>query len=395
MDIERINAVVRSTAPAPLHQKLREAIQEQIVDGTLKPGETLPSERVMKEHFGVSRATVRQAVNALIQDGFLQSIPGTGTFVLELPVKSTASGLVGLITSSPNFNFFYPQLTAAFNQRIRQAGYGLVMALHSEHADLLEQMVDELLAQNVVALAITPPRYGSIQAILARLRRMSVPVVLIGRHIGGINGVDVVATDNETIGYTATRHLIDLGHRHIVHLGLLEYSTGDERAAGYRRAMNEAGLPPHIYQLAEETRPADELTSGAPREHLAEPARVAVHQIWGAATNGRDLPQPTAMFCFNDIVAMGAYKALRELQLAIPRDVSLISVDNLITVRHFEVPLSTFALPGESIGEHSAEILLRRLSGDVSPANLLMLPASFIPRSSTAPAPQKGEPYVG
>ncbi len=385
MDIERIKAMVQSATPAPLHYKLREAIHAQIMDGTLKPGETLPSERSMKNHFGVSRATVRQAVNSLIQDGFLQSIAGTGTFVLEVPTKPQAAGLIGLITSSPNFNFFYPQLTAAFNLGIRQSGYGLVMALHGEDANALSQVVDELLAQNVVALAITPPRYGDITHVLDRLRRVNVPLVFIGRD-SMTKGVDVVTTDNEAIGYQATRHLIELGHRHIVHLGLPDYSTGDDRAVGYQRAMREAGLPPHIYQLSEEIHPNDTTAFGAPREHLADPAREAVYQIWGTPDHASNLPQPTAIFCFNDIVAMGAYKALRELRRAIPHDVSLISVDNLITVRHFEVPISTFALPGEAIGQHSAEILLKRLTGDSSRVEVIRLPAEFIPRASTAPS---------
>src|SRR5690606_19727492 len=98
-------AAVISPTPAPLHQKLRDAIHEQIADGTLKAGETLPSERVMKDFLGLSRATVRQAINTLIQDGFLQSIAGTGTFVLEQASKPSMKGLIGLISSSPNFNF--------------------------------------------------------------------------------------------------------------------------------------------------------------------------------------------------------------------------------------------------------------------------------------------------
>lgn len=380
MDIQRIQAAVQSATPAPLYQKLRDAIHEQIADGTLQPGETLPSERAMKEHFGVSRATVRQAVNALIQEGFLQSIAGTGTFVLERRVQNSPIGLIGLITSSPNFNFFYPQLTAAFNQRIRQAGYGLAMALHDERAELLDQMVSDLLRQNVVALAITPPRYGDMQATLGRLRQLKIPVVIIGRYAHNVNA-DVVATDNHDIGYRATRHLIERGHQHIAYIGLLAYSTGDARAAGYQQALREADLPPHIYQLHEEGQTHTAGANGSvPREHLAEPAQIAAQQIWGTETT---LPQPTAAFCFNDIVAMGVYKALRDMNRAIPQDVSLVSVDNLLTIRHFEVPLSTFALPGEAIGERSADILLRRLAGNASQTETVLLPASFIARAST------------
>jgi GntR family transcriptional regulator of arabinose operon len=378
MDIARIKEAVNASTPAPLHEKLREAIREQVQDGTLQPGDSLPSERTMKNHFGVSRSTVRQAINALIQDEVLQSIAGTGTFVLEQTQPVTSTPLIGLITSSPNFHFFYPQLTAAFNRRLRDAGYGFVMALHNEQADTLQRMIDELLAQNVVALAITPPRYGDIRPTLERLKRDNVPVIFIGRNTP-IPGIDVVATDNESIGYAATRYLLDNGHRYIVYIGLLDYSTGRERAAGYQRALEEAGLPPHIVQLTEAPQITANGASSAPREHLVAPAQDATHQLWSAGNNQQ---QPTAAFCFNDIVAMGVYKALRDSNRAIPGDVSLISVDNLITVRHFEIPLTTFALPGEEIGIQSAEILLRRLSGDAAAAERVLLPATFIERES-------------
>jgi GntR family transcriptional regulator of arabinose operon len=383
MDTQRIQAHVQSATPAPLHQKLREAIREQVLDGTLPPGTTLPSERLMKEQFGISRATVRQAINALIQDGFLQSIPGTGTFVLQQETKPTTTGLIGLITSSPNFTFFYPQLTAAFNERIREASYGLVMTLHSEHAELLDKMVDELLAHNIVGLAITPPRYGDVSGTLARVRRQGIPVVFVGRNFP-TDSVDVIAPDNHWIGYQATRHLIELGHERIAYIGLLDYSTGAERSAGYRQAMEEANLPPMMMPINEAeigTAQPEDQPAGSPREHLAGPAQHKAHEIWSAANT---LPHPTAAFCFNDIVAMGVYKGLRELNLAIPNDVSLVSVDNLITVRHFEVPLSTYALPGQQIGIRSAEILLRRLAGDAAPAQRFLLQSDFVPRASAA-----------
>lgn len=377
MNIDRIRDTVGAPTPAPLHQKLRDAIFEQISDGTLKAGDTLPSERAMKEHFGVSRATVRQAVTTLIQEGYLQSVAGTGTFVLEQSRKMTSAGLIGLITSSPNFNFFYPQLTAAFNDRIRSAGYGLVMSLHNEDANTLGQIADELLAQNVVGLAITPPRYGDLMPILNRLRRQKVPVVMIGRSTQ--HAVDVVATDNDLIGYTATQYLLQQGHQHIAFVGLLDYSTGQERANGYKRALEEVNLPPHIVQINENANTKYHNQSDVPREHLVPPAQDAAYQTWGRDDG---IPEPTAAVCFNDITAMGVYKALRNLKKRIPEDVSLVSVDNLITVRHFEVPLTTFALPGEEIGVRSAEILLRRLSGDAAPAQTILLPAQFIERES-------------
>jgi DNA-binding LacI/PurR family transcriptional regulator len=379
MDTQRIKQHLASPTAAPLHQKLRDAIQAQISDGTLSPGDILPSERLLKEILNISRATIRQAVNTLIQDGFLQSIAGTGTFVLEQRDPPTMRHLIGLVTSSPNFNFFYPQLTAAFHERIREAGYGVVMALHNEQANTLDQIVNELLAQGVCALAITPPRYGDITPTIERLKQRNIPLVFVGRRVA-LQDVDSIATDNEAIGYQATRHLLELGHRHIAYIGLMDYSTGKERMEGYRRALDEAALPPYIVQLSE-PEPALNRSSGVvPREHLAEPAQSVAHQIWGGL---HQHSQPTAAFCFNDIVAMGVYKGLRSIGCRIPHDVSLISVDNLITVSHFEVPLTTFALPGEAIGIRSAETLLNRLLLNKFPTREVLLPATFVMGEST------------
>lgn len=385
MDLDRIKELVHGPTPAPLHVRLRRAIHAQIIDGTLTPGESLPSERALQEYLDVSRATVRQAIGALIQAGLLQSVAGTGTFVLEPQDSVTGSGLglIGLIVSTPNFHFFYPQLAAAFNAVVRRSDYGLVMALHNEEVEVLADIVDELLAQNVVALALTPPRYGDLTPVVNRLRQRHVPFIFIGRP-GSTPLVDCVATDNHQIGYDATRHLIELGHRRILHVNLPGYSTGQDRAAGYCRAMEEAGLEPDILHISE-PRPDPSVAAGdvssTVEDHLAGPARQMVLDVMSSG----DYDDVTGIFCFNDVTAMGVYKALRELSLRIPQDVSLISVDNLVTVRHFEVPLTTFALPGQEIGRQGAELLLIRLAGDTMPPQCHLLPAPLVKRLSTAP----------
>lgn len=379
MDFERLKARFQTQTPSPLHVRLREGIQEQIEDNTLPPGSKLPSERELQEMLGVSRATVRQALRFLIDNDLLQSTPGTGTFVLESAVVEKR--LVGLIVSGPNFHFFYPQLAAAFSTCLRQSGYVTSLVMHNEQVEHLIEAIQELMAQNVAALAITPPRHGDrslLDSWLAELTVANVPVVFIGRQTARYPHIDCIATDNWRIGYEATRHLLELGHRRIVHIGILDYSTGRSRAEGYRQAMIEAGLEPSILQISDEV-PDPALPGSSPSEHLATPAYQIALELWST-------DRPTAVFCFNDVSAMGVYKALRDLALRIPEDVSLISVDNLLTTRHFEVPLTTFALPGEAIGCRGAEVLLRRIAGKVDTPELQLLAAPIIIRASTAPA---------
>jgi DNA-binding LacI/PurR family transcriptional regulator len=230
----------------------------------------------------------------------------------------------------------------------------------------------------VAALAFTPPRYGSVQRVVARLHEKDVPFVFVGRRNPGMV-VDTIATNNELIGQQATRHLIELGHRRIVHLGFLDYSTGQDRARGYRQVMEDAGLMPQIIEIPMPPSVPD--SQGIPTEHLADPAHDVARQLWGPDAQ----EAPTAAFCFNDMVAMGVYKALREAGRKIPQEVSLVSVDNLPTVRHFEVPLTSFALPGGEIGKESASLLLRRLSAFEATPRSYLLPATFVERDSAAP----------
>lgn len=378
LDIDRIKKELESMPPAPIHTKLRQAIQIQILDGTLEPGESLPSERSLKESLDLSRATIRSAMSSLIQANFLHSVPSIGTYVLDPRKAETKAGLIGLIVTGPNFHFFYPQLAASFNARIRQAGYGMMMSLHNDFVDSLEEVVDQMLAQNVLAIALVPPRYGNINSVIAKLHNANVPFIFIGRR-GNNPLIDSVTVDNVQVGYQATKHLINLGHRRIVHVGFQDYSTGQDRAEGYLNAMKEAGLTPTII---EPEMPQNLLKSGVtPNEHLADPTYQTVVSFLKQST-----ADPfSAMFCFNDVVAMGAYKAVRDMNLHIPSDISLISVDDLPTIRHFEVPLTTFGLPSNEIGIQGAAILLRRINGEEISPKTYLLPAQIVKRASSAP----------
>lgn len=379
MNLDRLKIDFDSSAPAPLHAKLSDALLNQISDGTSQPGDILPSERQLHTLLNLSRPTIRQAINSLIQQGLVQRVPGKGTFVLEPEKTKTPTGLIGLIVSRPNFHFFYPQLAAAFDDRVRQSNFGMVMALHGDRADLLSEVIEGLLlSQHIVGLAITPPRFGNAMRVIQRLRRANVPFVFIGRQDADVQ-VDSVSPDNQQIGYQATRHLIDMGHRRITHLGFSDYSTGASRLEGYQLALAEAELSPDFVEVPEHISTGIAgIDDEDPSTRIAVPAHQAALEMLGRKE------RPTAVFCFNDMVALGVYKAARELGLRIPNDVSIVAVDNLPTLTHFEVPLTTFALPGGDIGRQGANLLLRRIAGEEMGPQQYLLPAPMIRRASVS-----------
>ncbi len=172
LDVGRIKAELAAQGPAPLHYRLRSALQVQILDKTLSPNEALPSERVLGEQLGVSRTTIRQALRGLAEGGFIKPVVGAGSFVLEpRAAASEAAGLVGVVVPDRFFYVYYAQLASAINNRLRDAGYRVDMSLHNAQTKNLARIVDGLLDQGVVGMALCPTDDAEVLPIMDRLPR--------------------------------------------------------------------------------------------------------------------------------------------------------------------------------------------------------------------------------
>ncbi len=380
LDFERIIQDLQTPAAAPLHARLRGAIQAQLMDGTLQPGEALPSERALREKLGISRATVRQAIKNLINDGYLKSVVGAGTFVLGPKQASPHNTLIGIIVPDSNYYIYYPELASSLSYGLRNAGYRVDTSIHNERQQTLSEIVAGLLAQEVAAVVIVAPTQHDDYHIIRQLQSKGVIVMLLTRYFDNFEKIDYIGADNQGIGKEATQYLIDLGHTGIVHVAASKTSTAFDRATGYVQAMQAAGLVPQIFIAPDEPFEFPEDLNLMPYVLKIEPT-----QLWGRVVQ-REI---TAVFTFNDEIAGWVQKEIRKFNLTIPHDLSLISVDNMPYAGFFDTPLTTFALPGEEMGKQTADLLLRRLAGEAFPPQYILLPARFVERLSTDAPPQK------
>jgi DNA-binding LacI/PurR family transcriptional regulator len=168
-------------------------------------------------------------------------------------------------------------------------------------------------------------------------------------------------------GFVATTHLISLGHRRIAYIGkTVQARDAIERIAGYRAALDVANLPldPQL-QYAGNFTEADGYTATRALLELPEP--------------------PTAIFAGNDRQAAGVYRALHELNVRVPDDMSVIGFDDLPYTELMNPPLTTVHAPRLELGRMAATMLLRLINGEALDMTRVVLPTEFIERQSCRP----------
>lgn len=204
------------------------------------------------------------------------------------------------------------------------------------------------------------------------LKRRNVPLVLLER-VRGLPA-SLVDVDNVETSRAAVEHLIGLGHTRIVHFAGPAYSMHSlEREDGVRRAFSAS---------RQMLRDEDVIAAGA---HLEDGYRAGLATFRGRAPHER----PTAVTCYNDLVAIGLYRALHELGLRVPEDVSVIGWDDIALCEYLPVPLTTVRVPMVEMGTQAARLLLRHVGAEATVApQRVSLDASLVVRGSTGPAPR-------
>ncbi len=206
-----------------------------------------------------------------------------------------------------------------------------------------------------------PPTPREAQRILAS----NIPTVLIDGYHPDLNCIYI---DNVAGGYTATKHLIELGHRRIGYLGdpiddPIGFFVSRDRFQGYRRALDEAGIPFN------------------PAYH-----REGQHSLESGREMARSLLQqpnpPTALFAFSDTIAFGVMEAAKELGLSIPDDLALIGFDDIELARLYG--LSTMRQQLFQTGVTGAEMLLNLIGNPDTEQRQIQLSTELIVRHSTA-----------
>jgi LacI family transcriptional regulator len=244
----------------------------------------------------------------------------------------------------------------------------VMLCCNDRSVAIQKEQVELLRSRMVDGLIISPT--GDDALLRQALAHCDVPVVLIDRVVEGLE-CDAVVIDNRAAVTEAMQYLLGLGHRQIGFVsGLLESFTGRERLAGYYAALDAAGI---------------ERAS-----HHVQLGNFRVDEAYDAALRLMNGPNPpTAIFSSNNLMVIGVMKALRDLGLSCPEDVSVAGLDDFPWSDAFKPYLTTVEQPVRAIGERAAQLLLERMDGhDTQEARTIVLQGELKIRASCLPAAQ-------
>ncbi|MEJ1105822.1 MULTISPECIES: LacI family DNA-binding transcriptional regulator [unclassified Kribbella] len=332
--------------------------------------------REVAERAGVSVRTVSNVVN-----DFPQVAPETRAKVQraldELGYQPNAvartlrrgrSGLIALVLPELDVPYF-AELTRAVIEQAAAAGYTVVVdQTDGDPVRERELVMRGSRAAMFDGLIFNPLALGDADL---RDRPSSTPVVLLGERVVQ-GGLDHIMVDNVGAAELATRHLIELGRQRIAAIGDQSDEsrrTGRLRTEGYQNALRAAGLEivPELIRPTEFFHRADGAAAMADLLALPEP--------------------PDAVFCYNDLLALGALRTILSRGLRVPEDIALVGFDDIEDGRYSTPSLTTIRPDKTQIAKHAVQLLLNRLDGDQSPPAELPADYDLAIRESTTGKP--------
>lgn len=314
--------------------------------------------RVINGHPSVSPPTRERVERAIAELGYRPN-----TAARALVTRSTRT--IGLITV--NVSQYGPvQTMVGLEMAAREAGYALSVAvLHDQSGASMREAVDRFVAQSVDAILVLATYDTAVEA----LRGFVPPVPLVAVQGSESRLFPAVHVEQQQGAALATQHLIELGHDTVHHVsGPPDSQEARGRTIGWRRELLAAGafVPEPLHG---DWWPASGYAAG---KEIA--SRIKHRKRGPAGTH--------AIFVANDQMALGLLHALREEQLCVPEDVSVVGFDDVPEAAFYSPPLTTVRQDFRELGRRGVELVLARLAGEN--ASLPPVPAELVLRRSTA-----------
>lgn len=326
----------------PKYMLLVNWIKNKIETNDLKYGEKLFSENELSSMFGISRQTVRQAINILVQEKYMESRQGSGTYITyNALAKHQPNMMIGVVTTYVGA-YIFPNIIRGIETVLTEHNYSMQLAFTHNKVQNESRVLRSMLEKGVDGMIVEPTQSGlpnpNIE-IYNEIERQRIPILFINSFYPNVK-IPHVALNDRLVGFLATEYLIRAGHKRIAGIFKSDDNQGHLRYAGYLEALLKSGAEIH-----------DENVLWYSTEDMVDSSLDSKRVL-------RRIKDCTGLVCYNDEVALGIVDLLKQNQIFVPNDISLVSVDNSDLAGLCEVPLTSVAHPMDLLGETAARNML-------------------------------------
>ena len=367
------------------HKLIYDQICDNILKGTYKPGQKLPTENELAEYYNTSRPTIGRAMRELQQKGLIVRYQGQGTFVKEAPTDAHRS--FGILVhwqvqpEDPKVATIFGSIVPEILKYSSQSNYSLLLNdlpedINSNPVERAQSIVRKLVDSNVAGVFFTPLELSDNQAANENIAKSfddaGISLVLLDRDLTDSyhrSNYDVIGINNEQAAMILVCHLVQQGCKKIdfIHGPVISTAVND-RIRGYHFALEE-----HGFEVTKER-----LHSLDSKMLNSQPENLVAQSIIEKIKSG-DID---ALVCVNDSTAADVMLYLLSNGIKIPKDVKIVGFDDLPISQSLPVPLTTMRQPVEALAYEAVRTMLNRQEKPDSPARDIFLKTELVVRKS-------------
>lgn len=352
---------VKNRPGSPLYISVKEAMLSAIRSGLFEPGQRLPSTKSLSEQLSVSLVTTHRAMQELEAHGIVDRVQGRGTFVTDRDAKDRRRTKLALVMQSEASlaDFYHGQIIE-----------GMHRAGRDEDADLLILPYQPKLRSDCQAFLLIN-QFPEAIAEFCSSHAADKPIMIVGARHEQLPSLDI---DNADLIKQAVRHAHRMGHRHLGYLGgAPQLSNSLDRGRGFDEACDELGIP-------------------AKQRHRlnAENWQLSGDEKMALSRMLTQTDRPTALIAGGYYLSLDTYQVANTLGLSIPRDLTVVGVDDPPSAVHLHPPLTTVRQPLIELGHAAILQTIKLIHDGPSKTPHQLLKAELIIRESSG-SPDTGK----
>jgi GntR family transcriptional regulator of arabinose operon len=355
-------------------QRLYGQLMEILKTQHWESGDRFLSETQICLKFDVSRQTVRKALAMLVDDGYLQQVQGSGTYITEktLAMQHRKTNTIGILVTYLS-DYIFPVIIKELEKQFTAEGFSVQLASSGNSSKLEGELLQKMLDNQVDGIILEPtrsafpnPNVNTYRALLDK----KFPLVTIHSSYRDID-IPTVALNDKKAGAMACNHLLDLGHTEIGAILKADDLQGHKRYEGILEAHENRKL---IFN--------DKNVYWYTTEDISNFSNMEDALI-------QRLSHCSAVICYNDQIAIEYERILLEQDISIPEEQSIVSIDNSKLAPLAPVPLTSIESPIQMIGIEAGKKLLDQIHGQQVAKSTLFEPKLVKRMSSTVFVPDK------